>query len=286
LRFRFVDRNTQRYCVTELCRNLEVSKAGYYAWRSRRSSKRADEDLVLVQSIGVLHKASRSTYGSRRIHADLRAKGLYVGRKRVARLMQAHALAGKKRPVRRIERVSSATYPAAPNILERKFNAEQPNRMWVADMTYIATKEGWLYVAIVMDLCGRRVVGWAMASLIDAHLAITALAMALERRGNPTELTVHTDRGSQYASREYRNYLKLRGVTPSMSRKGNCWDNAPMESFFATLKTELDTIVWPSRAEARLAIFDWVETWYNPFRRHSTNRYLSPMDAERQLSVR
>ena len=285
MRFQFIDRNRPRYTVIELCRNLEVSKAGYYAWRERIPSKRAGDDTALFQRIKVLHKANKSTYGNRRIHADLRAKGFNVGRKRVARLMHAYGLAGKKSPIRHERKKNSSTHVVAPNILKRKFTVEQPNRMWVADMSYIATKEGWLYLGVVMDLCMRRVVGWSMGSFIDARLAIAALEMAVERRGSPRGVTVHTDQGSVYASREYRNFLEQRGITPSMSRKGNCWDNAAMESFFATLKTELDTIVWPSRATARLAIFDWIETWYNPQRGHSTNRYLSPVATENLLAV-
>jgi putative transposase len=200
--------------------------------------------------------------------------------------MQMHGLAGKKRPKRHYRRASASTYPVAPNLVERRFSVARPNAVWVADMTYVATKEGWLYLAVVMDLFARRVVGWSMNSFIDSALVVAALGMALERRGNPHDVVVHTDRGSQYASREYRAFLKDRGVTPSMSRKGDCWDNAAMESFFATLKTELDAVVWPSRASAQLAIFDWIETWYNPQRRHSTNAYLSPIAAERHAYVR
>ena len=216
---------------------------------------------------------------------DLRANGTPIGRKRVVRLMRANDVVGKKRPRRHHKRLTPATYPAAPNLLNRQFQTTAPNLVWVIDTTQIATKEGWLYLTVVVDLFARRVVGWAMGSLIDSAMAIAAVEMALHRRGFPANIILHSDRGSQFSSREFRAFLALHGIVQSMSRKGNCWDNAAMESFFATLKTELDLIVWPDRNTARLAVFDWIETWYNPQRRHSTNAYLSPIAAERRAYV-
>jgi len=262
-----------------------VSKAGFYAWREREASERARTDVGLLKRIATAHRKSRGSYGSRRIAADMRANGTPIGRKRVVRLMRTIALVGKKRPKRHYKRITPATYPAAPNLVNRQFHVAAPNVVWVIDTTQIATKEGWLYLTAAIDLFARRVVGWSMGSLIDSSTAIAAVEMALIRRGFPANVILHSDRGSQFASREFRAFLALHGITQSMSRKGDCWDNAAMESFFATLKTELDLIVWPDRHAARLAVFDWIETWYNPQRRHSTNAYNSPNATERLAYV-
>ena len=285
MRFRFIERNTPRYSVAELCRNLTVSKAGYYAWRERGAADRARVDVGAAQEIAAVHHKSRGVYGSRRIVAEMRANGMPIGRKRVVRLMRRLGLSGKKRPKRRHRHLTPATYPAAPNLVNRQFRPPWYNLVWVADTTQIATKEGWLYLTVVLDLFARRVVGWSMGSLIDSATAIAAVEMALARRCYPANIILHSDRGSQFASREFRAFLASHNITPSMSRKGDCWDNAVMESFFATLKTELDCIVWPSRDAVRIAVFDWIETWYNPFRRHSTNAYASPIAAERRACV-
>jgi putative transposase len=258
-----------------MCKALNVSKAGYYAWRGRKASDRRKSDDHLLKQIKRIHERSRSSYGTPRIHAELQTCGLRVSGKRVARLMRIGGIKGKKLN-RRVVTRTSGVLPAAPNVLDRKFNVQQPNTTWVTDITYFPTKEGWLYLAVVIDCYSRRVVGWSIDNHIDAALALDALKMALRTRpyGN---LILHSDRGSQFASQDYSQFLKYCGVVASMSRKGNCWDNAVAKSFFATIKVEIKTErTWETRAEASEAIVDYIETWYNPKRRHSANGYLSP----------
>jgi putative transposase len=269
-----------------LCRNLEVSKAGFYAWREREPSERGKADAALSVQIGTIHRKSRASYGSTRVHAELKATGLRIARKRVARLMRQEQLVGKKPRVFRVTTISSHSYPVAPNVLDRQFTVLAPNLVWVCDITYFWTREGWLYLAVVLDLFSRLVVGWSMSSSIDAALVLNALGMAVQRRRPKPGLIVHTDRGSQYACNEYRTFIAAHGIVPSMSRKRDCWDNAVAESFFATLKLEIKPErLWSTRAEARTAIFDYIETWYNRARRHSTNGYLSPMEFEDRRHV-
>ena len=264
-----------------MCRNLNVSKAGYYAWRGREPSARAKADEILSLRIRAIHRAKRGCYGSPRIHQALRSMGIFLGRKRVARLMRAEGLKAKKPRRFRITTVSSHSYPIAANVLARNFTQSAPNRAWVADITYFATYEGWLYLAVVIDLYSRRVVGWSMSQRIDVGLVLTALRMAIETRKPAEGLVVHTDRGSQYACREYRAFIQKHRIVPSMSRKGDCWDNAVAESFFASLKVEIKTEkLWATRNEARSAIFEYIEVWYNRERQHSTNGYLSPVRFE------
>lgn len=263
-----------------MCRDLNVSKAGYYAWRRRKRSNRSKADARLLDEIRCVHSVSRSSYGQPRIRAELKARGIAASGKRIARVMRSAGIKGKKRRHSKASSYSPGTIPAAPNVLNRQFVVSQPNRAWVSDITCFPTKEGWLYLAVVIDCYARRVVGWSMGSRIDAALALRALAMALRNRPYG-ELIVHTDRGSQFACRDYAQFLENCGITSSMSRKGNCWDNAVAESFFASIKVELKPeSVWSTRAEARTAIFEYIETWYNPRRRHSTNGYLSPADYE------
>jgi transposase InsO family protein len=228
---------------------------------------------------------SRRCYGRPRIHAELRAIGIRVSGKRVARLMRFNGITGKKRSRSKASSTSPGTIAAAPNTLNRRFTVKEPNRYWVSDITYFATGEGWLYLAVVIDLYSRSVVGWAMDSHIDTDLVLGALRMALSRR-RCTALLLHSDRGSQYNCRTYLRFLEEHGITASMSRKGNCWDNAIAESFFASIKVELKTDRgWRTRAEARIAVFDYIETWYNPRRRHSANGYLSPKAFESARTV-
>lgn len=264
-----------------MCRNLNVSKAGYYAWRGRKLSARAQMDEVLKLRIRAIHRENRGRYGSPRIQLELQKTGISLGRKRVARLMRSDGLKAKKRRHFRVTTVSSHSYPIAPNKLARNFKPAAPNRAWVADITYFSTREGWLYLAVVIDLFSRRVVGWSMSPRIDAALVIDALHMAIQQRKPEPGLLVHTDRGSQYACRDYRAFIGEHGIVPSMSRKGDCWDNAVAESFFATLKVELRSEqLWRTRDEARTAIFDYIEIWYNRQRRHSTVGYVSPAEFE------
>jgi len=228
---------------------------------------------------------SRGRYGRPRIVAELRGQGIAVSGKRVGRLMKSHGMTGKKRRSSKVSTTASGTHMVAPNVLNRQFKVSEPNRSWVSDITYFATGEGWLYLAVVIELFSRRVVGWAMDRHIDTTLVMASLEMALQNRPHKG-LLLHSDRGSQYACRAYASFLRAKGITASMSRKGDCWDNAVVESFFASIKVELKPErVWKTRAEARTAIFEYIETWYNPRRRHSTNAYLSPIQFEASKCV-
>jgi putative transposase len=263
------------------CRVLGVSRAGYYAWRGRPPAARARADADLTAAIHRLHAASRGVYGSPRIHADLRAEGRRHGRKRVARLMRQAGLSGCPRPRRRPRTtVADPAAAPAPDLVQRAFDPLAPNRLWLADITYVPTEEGWLYLAAVLDAFSRRVVGWAMADHLRTELVLAALDLALRRRRPAAGLVHHSDRGCQYTSLAFGRRLAESGLLPSMSRAGNCFDNAVAESFFATLKRELverpDRAPWPTRAAARVALFDYIEAFYNRRRRHSTLRYLSP----------
>ena len=272
-----------------MCRVLEVAPAGYYAWRRRAApSARAIADERLMLNIRLSHRASHGTYGAPRVLRDLRADGLRVGQKRVARLMRREGLIG--RSPRAFVRTTDSThaYPIAPNLVNRQFapNGIALNRVWVSDITYVPTHEGWLYLAVVLDLASRRVIGWAMRDQLTAELALSAVRMALDARRPTPGLIHHSDRGVQYAATEYRTLLAAHEIRPSMSRLGDCWDNAVAESFFATLELELLACHrWRTRDEARRAIFDYIETWYNRKRRHSTLRYLSPTQYEQQLRM-
>jgi len=276
LRCGFIERHRDQYTITALCRNLAVSKAGYYAWRERKPSQRVREDSVLSADIRAIHENSSRAYGSPQIHRALLKAGTHVGRKRVARLMREAGLRSKRRSHARRTTHSNHHYAIAPNLLNRNFRVASPNRAWVCDITYFWTGEGWLYLAIVLDLFSRRIVGWSMGNRIERNLVIDALEMAVEHRRPSAGLIVHTDRGSQYACKEYRRFLEGHGMRPSMSRKGDCWDNAVAESFFATLKAELDQTKLTTRVHARSAIFHYIEIWYNRNRQHSTIGYVSP----------
>jgi putative transposase len=271
--------------VRLMCRVLGVKAKSYYAWRARPTSAHALADAQLLHTVRLAHAASDGTYGAPRVHRDLCDAGLRVGKKRVARLMRTAQLRGAS-PRPRFVRTTDAThaYPLAPNVLQRHFDAQgvAVNHVWVSDITYVATREGWLYLAIVLDLASRRVVGWAMRDTLDADLALSALRMALLMRRPPPGLLHHSDRGVQYACTAYRALLAAHGATASMSRRGNCWDNAVAESFFATLKGELlARYRWPTRALAQRAIERYIAVWYNRTRRHSTLNYLSPLQYER-----
>jgi transposase InsO family protein len=263
--------------VSVMCEVLGVSRSGYYAWASRAESARAAADRALAAEIRAAHTASRGRYGSPRVHAELRARGRRVGRKRVARLMRGMGLAARRR--RRFRRTTDSrhSFPIAPNLLGRNFTAAAPDRVWLADLTYIWTAEGWLYLAVVLDLCTRRVVGWAMADHLGHELALAALDMAIARQRPAPGLVHHADRGVQYAAHGYRARLLAHGMLCSMSRKGDCWDNAPMESFFATLKRELvEEADYQTRNQARADVFQYIEGFYNRRRLHSALGYLTP----------
>jgi putative transposase len=262
---------------------LEVSPAGFYDWNSRAPSRRAVDDTRLIGLIQTSFLASDKTYGGPRVWRDLADWGERCGTKRVARLMRAASLrarAKRRRPP--IDEGLRPEHTLAPNVLDRQFAAERPNQKWVADFTYLWTTEGWLFVAIVLDLYSRKVVGWSMSAQMSAQLVIDALVMAIWRRGRPVELLHHSDQGSQYTSEDFQRLLAAQGITCSMSRKGDCWDNAAIESFFSTLKTErTGRRRYASRDEARADVFDYIERFYNPRRRHSTLGQVSPDQFER-----
>ncbi len=264
-----------------MCRLLGVSTSGYHAWLRRPPSARAATDASLLERIREIHATSRGTYGAPRIHAALAADGRRVGRKRVARLMRAARLAGasRRRGVRTTWRDSSAR--PAPDLAQRGFTADAPDRLWVANITYIPSWAGFLYLAVVLDAFSRRIVGWAMASHLRTSLVLDALDMALGQR-RPSDVVHHSDQGSQYTSIAFGARCRQAGVRPSMGSVGDCYDNALCESFFATLECELlDRHRFRSHAEARMAVFDFIEGWYNPRRRHSAIGYLSPINYER-----
>jgi transposase InsO family protein len=285
VRFRFIDAEKANHSVRDLCRNLRVSRSGFYAWRSRPESQRRLEDRRLTQVIRTAHRESRCTYGSPRLHAAFHELGERVSRKRIARLMREAGLEARRH--RRFKRTTDSNHPhpIAPNILDRQFMADRQNLWWVGDITYVWTDEGWLYLAVLLDVFSRRVVGWSMASTITRQLALDALQMALDGRAPGPELGHHSDRGSQYASNDYRNRLKANGITCSMSRRGNGWDNALSESFFGSLKIGcVDRQRFATRAQARAAIFDYIEVFYNRQRRHSTLGNISPAEFELRAS--
>ena len=281
MRYEFMFAHEDRYAVKRMCRALHLSRSGYYAWRARPASPRAQTNQLLVAQIREEFQASRHTYGSPRIHAVLLRKGVQCGRHRVVRLMRLHGMAARRRH-RRWPRTTQRDLQAvpAPNLLRQDFASAAPDRKWVSDITYIDTAEGWLYLAAVMDLFSRRVVGWAMAEHTRTALVQEALEMALLQRAPAPGLLHHSDQGSQYTSEAYQQLLQARHCEVSMSRVGNCFDNAPIESFFRTLKAECARQQFATRAQARTAIFEYIEVWYNRRRLHSALAYLSPAEFE------
>jgi putative transposase len=283
VRFAFIAEEKAGFPIRLLCRTLQVSRAGFYAWQARPPAPRVRADVRLGLEIAAIHAESRQRYGSPRIHAELAYRGCRTSRKRVARLMRARGLAARRRRRFRITTLSRHPFPVAPNVLARQFERRQPNHAWVTDITYIPTGEGWLYLAVLLDLCSRLAVGWAMSDRITDDLTLDALGMAVARRRPPQGLLHHSDRGSQYASGDYQRVLTQHGIVGSMSRPGNCWDNAVAESFFATLKVELvHDAAWATRAAARAELVEYLEVFYNGQRRHSALGYLSPRAFERQ----
>jgi transposase InsO family protein len=283
MKYQFVAEHSDEFPVTRMCRVLAVSSSGYYAWCRRPQSQRAQDNLELVMRIKEVHAASRETYGSPRVHAELvQGQGIQCNKKRVERLMRIHDIRGRSRRRRRVKTTdSNHNLPVAPNLLDRQFEADAPNRKWVADITYVPTAQGWLYLAVVLDLFSRRVIGWSMADTMCTLLVKDALEMAISSRHPQAGLLHHSDRGSQYASAEYQAVLQTGEIVASMSRAGNCYDNAAMESFFGTLKCELiHDRRYRTRAEARQDIFEYIEVFYNRKRRHSSLGYLSPVSYE------
>lgn len=278
MKYRFIAEQAGRFEVKLMCRVLGVSRSGYYKWRSGTPRAQAQRNAELLEQIRQIHAASRETYGSPRVQAELRARGYHCNHKRVERLMKLHGIRARQK--RRYKQTTKANprLPAAANLLARDFSASGPNQKWVADITYISTHEGWLYLAAVLDVFSRQVVGWSMSDRLKTPLVADALRMALQRRQPPAGLLHHSDRGSQYASHDYQRLLRERRIRVSMSGAGNAYDNALMESFFATLKTEcVDRRRFDTRAQARLQLFEYIEVWYNRQRRHSALGYLNPV---------
>ena len=267
--------------IATQCRVLGVSRSGYYAWLTRPASARATMDAVLTKQVHGIHACTRGTYGVPRVHAELRAQGVRVGRKRVARLMRAAGLAGVSRRKRVVTTVRDREARRVSDLVTRHFTASGPNRLWVADITYIPTWAGFLYLAVVLDAWSRRIVGWAMATHLRTELVLDAFNMALTQR-RPTDVIHHSDQGCQYTSIAFGQRCREMGVRPSMGSVGDAYDNAMCESFFATLECELlDRLCFKTQVEARLAVFDFIEGWYNPHRRHSALAYESPITYER-----
>jgi putative transposase len=280
MRFAFIAKHRSVWPVAWMCAALDVSRSGFHAWLTRPQSQRDRDDEVILAKVRTSFVGSDRTYGARRVWHDVLAEGISCGLHRVERIMRENAL--RARPRRRGLPTDEGTRAvASPNLLERQFAAEGPNRKWVADFTYIWTAEGWLYVAAVIDLFSRRVVGWSMQASMTAQLVTDALMMAIWRRGKPDALLHHSDQGSQYTSEPFQRLMAEHGIVCSMSRSGNVWDNAAMESFFSSLKTERTARrTYRTRDEARADVFDYIERFYNPARRHSTLGYLSPIEFE------
>ena len=287
MRFAFVAKHRGIWPAVWMCGALGVSRSGFHAWLTRPRSRRSRNDEELGAKVRASFVASDRTYGARRVWHDLLAEGVGCGLHRIERLMRQQGFRARPRR-RRLPPDLGERLPNAigPNVLDRNFDAPAPNRKWIADFTYIWTAEGWLYVAAVVDLFSRRVVGWSMSATMTAQLVTDALVMAIWRRGKPDALLHHSDRGSQYTSEQFQRLMTDHGVTCSMSRSGNVWDNAAMESFFSSLKTERTAAkTYRTRDQAKADVFDYIERFYNVKRRHSTIGYMSPMDFERKAGL-
>lgn len=282
-KYTFIANQASQHSIALLCRVLRVSRSGYYAWRRRAESRRHQANRQLVVQIRQVYASSRGTYGSPRVHAELVAQGVLCSQKRVARVMRLAGIHARRPHRRRVTTDSRHGLPIAENVLQRDFDAPTAHRKWAADITYIPTRDGWLYLAVVMDLFSRRIIGWSMQPTLERSLVLDALEMAVQQRQPTEHLIHHSDRGSQYASGDYQARLATIGIQCSMSRRGDCFDNAPVESFFGTLKVELVyQHTFATLTEARQAIFEYIEVFYNRQRRHSALRYLSPMAYEAQ----
>ena len=287
MRYQFIDDYRDEFPVTRMCKVLKVSRSGYYAWRTRPVSKREMANQELAKKIEAVYNESDGTYGSPRIHRELQDQGVVCGKNRVARLMLLRGLCAKQHKRYRATTKRNRAHRAAPNLLKRNFTTERPDQTWLSDITYIPTQEGWLYLAAVLDLYARRIVGWAMSDHITSDLTQMALQMALCQRQPQLALLHHSDQGSQYTDGQYLALLKEHSIQVSMNGAGTWYDNAPMESFFGTLKSErVHHLVYRTRDEARTDLFYYIEGFYNPRRRHSALDYLSPADYEKQYYQR
>ena len=284
MKYAWIEEHRDRFHVTRMCRQLEVSRTGYSQWRRRAPSDRATANAVLDAQVAAVHAGSKRSYGRPRIVRGLREQGVQVGHERVRKSLKRQGLRPVYKRPYRVTTDSAHHKPIAPNILERRFDGWRVNQAWVADITYVATGEGWLYLACVMDLASRRIVGWSMSERISADLVCQALKSAYWQRKPAAGLIMHSDRGSQYASTSYRQLIKAHRMSQSMSRRANCWDNAAMESFFKTLKVEHTHLLrYDTRALAKLDIVDWIEGFYNHKRMHSSIGYKTPVAVESSL---
>jgi putative transposase len=283
MRYTFIQAHRHVWTIAMMCKVLEVAVSGFYDWLKRPVSQRSQENEKLTQQILMFHCGSRCTYGSPRIYKDMKQAGYAISENRVARLMQQNGIQGKAKRKFKTTTTSKHQRPRANNLVKQDFQSTQPNKLWVSDITYLATLEGWLYLAVILDVFSRKVIGWAFSDRLTDDLALTALRMAKQQRQHTDKgLIHHSDQGSQYASQDFQASLKHHDITQSMSGKGNCYDNAVAESFFATLKTEeADDLPYETRQQATTSIFSYIETFYNPKRRHSSLNYLSPNDFER-----
>ncbi|MFM0286410.1 IS3 family transposase [Paraburkholderia megapolitana] len=280
MKYQFISTHLHSYPVKAMCRALRISASGYYAARSRAPSKRSERQTLLTAKIHAIHIASRQTYGAPRVHAELCAQGFMCSLNTVARLMHQAQIMPKAIRRYRVTTDSRNTRKASPDLVKRIFSADRPDACWLSDITYIPTREGWLYLAAILDLHSRAVVGWAMSRTLDCRLAMDALQMAISKRGAPPGI-LHSDQGTTYSAVEYRALPSRYAIRQSMSRKGNCWDNAPMESFFHTLKTKLVMHCdFKTRDQARASLFEYMEVFYNRQRRHSTIGYKAPLPFE------
>lgn len=281
MKFIFIREHAEEFPIRTMCRVLGVSRSGYYDWLKRPESQRSRDDRRLKVRIRTIYQQNRCRYGSPRVHRTLRRRGTVCGRNRVARLMREDGLRARSRRKFKATTDSRHRHPVAPNLLNRQFDVLEPDTVWLGDITYIPTDEGWLYLAVLMDLASRRIVGWSMSERIKGELTLQAFNSAVQRRRPKPGLLHHTDQGSQYACGDYQDALEAQGMRVSMSRRGNCWDNAPMESFFRTLKVELIFgHRFETRSSAREAIFEYLEVYYNQQRMHSSLGYLSPAEYE------
>ena len=284
MRFAFIRAKKAEHTVSSLCRVLEVTRQGYYQYEASDAPARAQRESAFGDRVGAVFTQSRGTYGSPRVHEQLKREGVRVSKRRVERTMRGLGLVARRRRRFTTTTRADASHRPADNVLNREFVASRPNERWVTDITYIWTDAGWAYLAVILDLFSRSVVGWALDASLGTRLPLAALHAALGRRRPGTDLLHHSDRGCQYTSAEYRSELDERGITVSMSRKGNCWDNAVAESFFATLKAELiNERRWATHAELRIAVFDYIESFYNRRRLHSSLGYRTPAEVEQQL---
>ncbi len=281
MKYASIDRRRNRYRVRMMCGLLNVSRSGYYAWRGRPESPRAKRDRELMPKIRRAHARSKGVYGSPRVHAELVANGTRVGRHKVARLMRLARLRGCPKRRFRVTTQRDPSHPVAKNLLRQNFSSDAPNRRWAADITYISTHQGWLYLAVVMDLYSRRIVGWSMSRWMSRRIVLAALRMAIDARQPEGALIHHSDRGGQYTSDDFRDELARHGIECSMSSSGNCYDNAVVESFFGLLKRErVNRVRYLTRDEARADLFDYIEVFYNRKRRHGYLGNISPADFE------